>query len=558
MQTCSYDFAYLGWVFITDHFFCLLSKPAWRNSCRNTLAPGLSVLCRYWFFWPSNLRIPPRNSHSSLYLNQSNCFTILITQWHSGTKAAMIHPLLLNAFKHLIPPTILPYANRATFNHLKPLNAGVSYFSEKKKKERLKMETVQERKPKRPHYIPRPPGKPFKYQCFQCPFTCNEKSHLFNHMKYNLCKNSISLMSQKSGQTPRQVKAVAKGVPVISKDCPSPVEAAQKSQEKNRAEESKAESGEERENADVRCESPVKKDSLNLTRPSTAPEKENKESNEAKSLPRPSAFSPVTPNRDTSDAFKTSVQHSEESQTPAKTFNHPGFHWGTISSSIPLKPFPPPMVPEYPTYLLPDRPLYSSYYLPGNHRPNETNPSSYQEEFDSQRPVVPQPITPPHSSLFPTYAYCHPSYTPTPLHYALYRPHELSMPLTGPRYIPLDLYDHTLRSKDFDLYMHSRPNHSNHNASAQEQSEHRQSGDQSTRQSPKEGCSALGSPDRPSHVHNVHRETDAEQTSGTSGKETTGQTGHTAVAVQNSKTDLRQIEFAESLLHLRNLHVDRG
>lgn len=420
------------------------------------------------------------------------------------------------------------------------------------------METVQERKPKRPHYIPRPPGKPFKYQCFQCPFTCNEKSHLFNHMKYNLCKNSISLMSQKSGQTPRQVKAVAKGVPVISKDCPSPVEAAQKSQEKNRAEESKAESGEERENADVRCESPVKKDSLNLTRPSTAPEKENKESNEAKSLPRPSAFSPVTPNRDTSDAFKTSVQHSEESQTPAKTFNHPGFHWGTISSSIPLKPFPPPMVPEYPTYLLPDRPLYSSYYLPGNHRPNETNPSSYQEEFDSQRPVVPQPITPPHSSLFPTYAYCHPSYTPTPLHYALYRPHELSMPLTGPRYIPLDLYDHTLRSKDFDLYMHSRPNHSNHNASAQEQSEHRQSGDQSTRQSPKEGCSALGSPDRPSHAHNVHRETDAEQTSGTSGKETTGQTGHTAVAVQNSKTDLRQIEFAESLLHLRNLHVDRG
>lgn len=134
MQTCSYDFAYLGWVFITDHFFCLLSKPAWRNSCRNTLAPGLSVLCRYWFFWPSNLRIPPRNSHSSLYLNQSNCFTILITQWHSGTKAAMIHPLLLNAFKHLIPPTILPYANRATFNYLKPLNAGVSYFSEKKRK----------------------------------------------------------------------------------------------------------------------------------------------------------------------------------------------------------------------------------------------------------------------------------------------------------------------------------------------------------------------------------------------------------------------------------------
>lgn len=51
-------------------------------------------------------------------------------------------------------------------------------------------------KPKKPHYIPRPPGKSFKYHCFQCPFTCNEKSHLFNHMKYDLCKNSLSLLSK--------------------------------------------------------------------------------------------------------------------------------------------------------------------------------------------------------------------------------------------------------------------------------------------------------------------------------------------------------------------------
>uniref|UniRef100_A0A4W4H4L6 Zinc finger protein 750-like zinc finger domain-containing protein n=1 Tax=Electrophorus electricus TaxID=8005 RepID=A0A4W4H4L6_ELEEL len=55
---------------------------------------------------------------------------------------------------------------------------------------------MKERKPKKPHYIPRPPGKPFKYHCFQCPFTCNEKSHLFNHMKYDLCKNSLSLLSK--------------------------------------------------------------------------------------------------------------------------------------------------------------------------------------------------------------------------------------------------------------------------------------------------------------------------------------------------------------------------
>ncbi|MEE6506744.1 hypothetical protein FKM82_007830 [Ascaphus truei] len=58
------------------------------------------------------------------------------------------------------------------------------------------MSLLKERKPKKPHYIPRPPGKPFKYKCFQCPFTCNEKSHLFNHMKYGLCKNSITLVTE--------------------------------------------------------------------------------------------------------------------------------------------------------------------------------------------------------------------------------------------------------------------------------------------------------------------------------------------------------------------------
>ncbi|XP_028670431.1 LOW QUALITY PROTEIN: proline-rich protein 35 [Erpetoichthys calabaricus] len=51
-----------------------------------------------------------------------------------------------------------------------------------------------ERKPKKPHYIPRPWGKPYNYKCFQCPFTCMEKSHLYNHMKYSLCKNSLSLL----------------------------------------------------------------------------------------------------------------------------------------------------------------------------------------------------------------------------------------------------------------------------------------------------------------------------------------------------------------------------
>ncbi|XP_038633666.1 zinc finger protein 750 [Scyliorhinus canicula] len=67
------------------------------------------------------------------------------------------------------------------------------------------MSLTKERKPKKPHYIPRPPGKPFKYKCFQCPFTCNEKSHLFNHMKYSLCENSISLVTDQdqTGKYPK-------------------------------------------------------------------------------------------------------------------------------------------------------------------------------------------------------------------------------------------------------------------------------------------------------------------------------------------------------------------
>lgn len=423
----------------------------------------------------------------------------------------------------------------------------------------VNMQTAQERKPKRPHYIPRPPGKPFKYQCFQCPFTCNEKSHLFNHMKYNLCKNSISLMSQKSGQTARQVKAVAKGLPVKPKECPSPVKAAQDSKPENHeAEESKAESGEDTDHVDVECESPVKKDGQNAAE---GKETENEDSNEAKSLPRPSAFSPVTPNRDGADAFKSSVQQSEDSQTPAPTFTHPGFPWGTISSSIPIKPLPPPMVPEYPSYLLPDRPLYPPYYLPGNPHANESNSPSFRPEFlDPQRPVVPQPIAPPHTSLFPPYAYryCHPLHPPHPLHYTIYRPHELPIPIPGPRYIPLDLYGQALGPKDFDLYAYSRPRPNSLNAPPQEQSNHGQSGDKATRLSPKAGCSALGSPDRPSHAHTIQRDTEVLPYTSTSEPQTTAQQEPTDTAMELVTHDSRHEKCAESLLQLRALRVDGG
>lgn len=376
-------------------------------------------------------------------------------------------------------------------------------------------------------------------------------------MKYNLCKNSISLVSQKNGQTVRQVKAVAKGVTVKSKDCPSPLPAVENnSAEKQGVEENKDQSRDDTEEVDVGCDSPVNKDSQSVTKSNTVTEGENKESNEA--VPRPSAFSPVTPKSDGAETFKPSVQQSEDSQAPVPTFNHPGFPWGTITSSVPLKPFPPSMVPEYCPYLLPDRPLYPPYYLPGNHHANEPNSPSFRPEFlDPQRPVVPQPIAPPHTPLFPPYPYRygHPLQPGPPLHYTLYRPHELSMPITGHRYLPLDLYAPTLGPKDYDLYIHSRPSHNSLNTSTQEEGNHGQSGDKETRLSPKEGCSALGSPDRPSHAHIMQRETEALNYTNMGESRATNELGHTAI-LQPVKNGLRREESAESLLQLRTLHVD--
>lgn len=425
---------------------------------------------------------------------------------------------------------------------------------------RNKMETAQERKPKRPHYIPRPPGKPFKYQCFQCPFTCNEKSHLFNHMKYNLCKNSISLMAQKNGQTARQIKAVARVVPAKSKDCTNFPPAVQSdSPEKQRDEEHKADSGEDKEEIDVGCDSEVIKDSQSVTKPNTAQETENRESNETKDLPRPSAFSPVTPKNEGAEAFKSSGQQTEDSQAPLPTFNHPSFPWGPMSSSIPLKLFPPLMVPEYPPYLLPDRPLYPPYYLPGNHHVNEPNSSSFQQDFlDPQRPMVQQPIAPSHTSPFPPYPYryCHSIPPGPPLPYNLYRPHELPMSIAGPRYLPLDLYGPPLGTKDYDFYMHSRSIHNRPQTSTQEESHHEQSGDKATRLSPKEGCSAMGSPDRPSQAHIIQRDPQGPQYTKMGESPSTTQLAHTTAAKPPINNDLSQEESAETLLQLRTQHVD--
>ncbi|XP_054623866.1 proline-rich protein 35 [Dunckerocampus dactyliophorus] len=106
-----------------------------------------------------------------------------------------------------------------------------------------------ERKPKKPHYIPRPWGKPYNYKCFQCPFTCMEKSHLYNHMKYSLCKNSLSLLIEsdwpyKKGNIlhPDQLRTFQQGLHAAGKDAQELVTRTEERQQRNVEEE-----GEDRE-----------------------------------------------------------------------------------------------------------------------------------------------------------------------------------------------------------------------------------------------------------------------------------------------------------------------
>ncbi|XP_052375815.1 zinc finger protein 750 isoform X8 [Oncorhynchus keta] len=399
------------------------------------------------------------------------------------------------------------------------------------------MLSVQERKPKRPHYIPRPPGKPYKYQCFQCPFTCNEKSHLFNHMKYNLCKNSISLVSQKGGHAGRQTKTPGPdnhklaSLTLNDKSGPLPVERLmtpeghrggvenrreekeeereEREEEREEREEEKEEREEEKEEREEACGSPVRKD-IQIT-------SDTKELKEAKAVPRQSAFSQVTPNRENPEvALKSSHNQSGEPSLtpPMPSFHNPTFAWGPMAAaSMPLKPLPPHIIPEYPPYLFPDRhpalhPLYQPYFIPGTHHLSGPNSQIYRPSFleTPQRPVIPMNPDHSHPSLIPPYPYRY----GLPLPYGLYRPadhhHPHPIPLPGSRYFPLDVYDPRpgpgLGPRDYDFYLHPRLHGEPHSRPTEEgTSQVEQSRDKPTRLSPMEGCSALGSPDRPSPPH---------------------------------------------------------
>ncbi|XP_061765280.1 proline-rich protein 35 [Nerophis ophidion] len=140
-----------------------------------------------------------------------------------------------------------------------------------------------ERKPKKPHYIPRPWGKPYNYKCFQCPFTCMEKSHLYNHMKYSLCKNSLSLLIEsdwpyKKGNLlhPDQLRPFQQGFHAAGKDAQEQGASMEERQQNNLEDESEGQEGggqDEEEGAEVTAsakETSTRRDAAECTMKSNA------------------------------------------------------------------------------------------------------------------------------------------------------------------------------------------------------------------------------------------------------------------------------------------------
>ncbi|XP_054834780.1 zinc finger protein 750 [Eublepharis macularius] len=319
------------------------------------------------------------------------------------------------------------------------------------------MSLVKERKPKKPHYIPRPPGKPFKYKCFQCPFTCNEKSHLFNHMKYGLCKNSITLVSEQdrvqsikcsksSSLDPKQINQAEPATkpistkPLSNLDCKPQYVFAK---------------DDAKENMDIQNQATGKP--VNGQKPLIQKEL-SPISNEAASTTnvqpsledsvRPSAFVPVGEHRhskDSNDLSQLSSLSDSSKGPPFHTksaFHAPNHPWKTSPGLItpdfthkipPAKGFSSipsymqPIIPEYsPPFYEHGLAIYAPYFLPGNSQECENSVLSVygsqdQRHFLPHSGPLPKPINPAtyeHYRLFQQY---HPN---PPVPYGFCRPTE--------------------------------------------------------------------------------------------------------------------------------------
>ncbi|XP_063455583.1 zinc finger protein 750 [Pan paniscus] len=416
------------------------------------------------------------------------------------------------------------------------------------------MSLLKERKPKKPHYIPRPPGKPFKYKCFQCPFTCNEKSHLFNHMKYGLCKNSITLVSEQdrvpkcpksNSLDPKQTNqpdATAK--PASSKSVANGLSAFDSKLQHSSAREDIKENLELQARGTHRCLG--QKPALHGASPckSPAPETALGAQPALEGAARPSAFVPVGEHRlkgpDNAEAPETLALHNPTAKAASfhtkSAFHAPGYPWKAGSPFLPpefphkisstkglgaISPYMHPTIPEYPPHFYTEHGLptiYSPYLLAGSSPECDAPLLSVYGTQDPRhflphpgpipKHLAPSPATYDHYRFFQQY----PSNLPIP--YGFYRP-ESAFSSYGLRLPPVtgltrDQSSHLLEEATlvYPALSPSRLNPLDPNRKhvefespipeAKDSSKAGQRDTEGSKMSPRAGSAATGSPGRPS------------------------------------------------------------
>ncbi|NXH11573.1 ZN750 protein, partial [Bucco capensis] len=317
------------------------------------------------------------------------------------------------------------------------------------------MSLLKERKPKKPHYIPRPPGKPFKYKCFQCPFTCNEKSHLFNHMKYGLCKNSITLVSEQdrvikcpktSSLEPKQINQLeSTAKPTSSKSVTNGLSNLDAKPQYSFAKEDAKENVElqnQTTNTAIQGQKPaIQKE---LAPASTTAESTISMQPLLDSMVRPSAFVPVGEHRESKGPEASEVSEIlslSNKSSPFHTksaFHAPSHPWKAGSPFLTefphkvaptkgfgsISPYMQPVIPEYSPHFYEHRlAIYTPYLLPGNSECESSALSVYgtqeQRHFLPHPGPLPKPINPSayeHYRLFQQY------HSAPPIPYGFCRP----------------------------------------------------------------------------------------------------------------------------------------
>lgn len=417
------------------------------------------------------------------------------------------------------------------------------------------MSLLKERKPKKPHYIPRPPGKPFKYKCFQCPFTCNEKSHLFNHMKYGLCKNSITLVSEQDRipkcpksnsldpKQPNQPDAAAK--PTSTKPVANGLPHFDAKLQQSLAKDDVKENLELHARGPHRC--PGQKPALHEEAAplSPAPEASRGTQPVLEGIVRPSAFVPVGEHR------LKGPEHTEAPELLAlpnpsakatsfhtkSAFHAPSYPWKAGSPFLPpefphkipstkgfsaISPYVHPAIPEYSPHFYTEHGLatiYSPYLLAGNSPECEAPLLSVYGAQD-QRHLLPPPgpvpkhLNPP--SAYDHYRFFQQYHSNLPIPYGFYRP-ESAFSSYGLRLPPVagisrDQSSHLLDEAAL-LYPALSPSKSSPSSAhkkhtefekesptpeAKDSSKDEQRDTEGTKMSPRAGSAATGSPGRPS------------------------------------------------------------